>query len=265
MKKLLFAIMLLAVAIVFPIPTMGAVDININIALPPPIAFQAPPDVVVLPDSDDVYVVPDMDVDLFFWNGWWWRSWEGRWYRSHYYDRSWAYYNDVPSFYFDIDPGWRGYYREHNWFGHRWNYERIPYRRLQQNWKGWHDNRHWERRGTWGVQGYQPRPQKQRQELRHERQEQYRQRPEVQRHQEQIQEQQRQKQQPQVRKPQGPQQREPQVKSQQQQHQQQIQQPQRERQPEQQHSGPQGQQHQDKSQFQPSHEKPERGDAEHRK
>lgn len=91
--------------------------------------------------------------------------WEGRWYRSHYYNQGWSYYRNVPSFYFDVDPGWRGYYRDHNWYGHPWNYERIPNQRLQQNWKGWQSNRHWEKQGTWGVQSYQPRSQQQRQEL----------------------------------------------------------------------------------------------------
>ena len=93
------------------------------------------------------------------------------------------YYNHVPSFYFNVDPGWRGYYRDHNWNGHRWNYERISNQRLQQNWKSWHNNRYWEKQGTWGVQGYHPRSQQQRQELRHQRQQQYQQRPEVQHHQ----------------------------------------------------------------------------------
>jgi hypothetical protein len=225
MKKLLFGTILVALVSVFPMTTMAAIDINIRIPLPPPILFGAPPNVIVLPDTNDVYVVPDIDVDLFFWNGWWWHLWEGRWYRSHYYDRGWAYYNNVPSFYFDVDPGWRGYYRDHNWYGHRWNYELIPNRRLQQNWKRWHDNRHWVRQRTWGVQSYQPRPQRQRQELRHQRQQQYEQRPEVRQHLQQRQ--------PQVRKPQGQQQRKPQVKQPKQQHRPQVQQPQREQQPQQ--------------------------------
>jgi hypothetical protein len=191
MRKLLLGTILLALAIVVPIPAMAGVNISVGISLPPPIAFEAPPDVVAMPDTDDVYVVPDADVDIFFWNGWWWRPWEGRWYRSQYYNRGWAYYNNVPSFYFDVDPGWRGHYRDHNWYGHRWNYERIPNRRLQRNWHTWHNNRHWERRGAWGVQGYQPRPQRQREELRHQRQEQYQRRPEVWRHQQQMQQQQR--------------------------------------------------------------------------
>src|SRR5512139_976789 len=86
MKRLLLGTMLLALLIVVPIPTLAGVSININFPLPPPIVFAAPPSVIVLPDTDDVYVDPDIDVDLFFWNGWWWRPWEGRWYRSRYYD-----------------------------------------------------------------------------------------------------------------------------------------------------------------------------------
>ncbi len=148
--------------------------------LPPPIPFAAPPELIVLPETY-VYVAPDVDVDIFFYNGWWWRPWGGHWYRSRYYNRGWGYYNSVPRFYFDIDPGWRGYYRDRNWYGHRWDYQRIPNQRLQQNWKRWQNDRRWERQGTWGVQNYKPRPQQQRQELRQQRQQQYQQRPEVQR------------------------------------------------------------------------------------
>ena len=208
MKKWLFLTILLTLVSAYSFKAMAAVDISIGISLPPPVVFVAPPSVIVLPDTNDVYVVPDIDVDLFFWNGWWWRPWEGRWYRSHHYKRGWVYYDHVPRFYFDVDPGWRIYYRDHDWYGHRWNYERIPDRQLQRNWKTWHYSRHWERQGTWGVQDYQPRPQPQKQELRHQRQIQYQQRPEVQQHQQQRQQQQKQ---PQAQQPQGQQQREPQA------------------------------------------------------
>lgn len=216
MKKLFLGALLLALVIAVPAPTMAQVGINVRIALPPPIVFAAPPELIVLPDTY-VYAVPDVDADIFFYNGWWWRPWEGRWYRSRYYNRGWSYYNTVPSFYFDIDPGWRGYYRDRNWYGHRWDYERIPSRRLQQNWKSWQNNRQWERRGTWGVQNYKPRPTQQRQELRQQRQQQYQSRPEVRQHQQQrqpqvqqprqqprqqVQQPQRQEQKPEVRKPQ---------------------------------------------------------------
>ncbi len=196
MKRLLCAVILFGLSVVIPLPATAEVSVGIGIALPPPIVFPAPPEVVVLPDTNAVYVVPGIDIDLFFWNGWWWRFWEGRWYRSHYYNRGWGYYNYVPRFYYDVDPGWRGYYRDHDWHGHRWNYQPIPEGRLEHNWRTWQNTRHWERQGTWGVEGYHSSPPKQRQQLRHERQHQYQQRPDVQRHQQQMRQQQRQQQQP---------------------------------------------------------------------
>ena len=260
MKRVLFATMLLALVIVVPIPTMAQVGISVSIGLPPPVVFAEPPAVIVIPDTPNVYVVPGIDVDLFFWNGWWWRPWQGGWYRSRYYNRGWGYYSNVPSFYYDVDPGWRGYYRDRNWYGHPWHYERIDHQRLQRNWKTWHNNRHWERQQTWGVQNYQPRPQHQRQELRQQRQQQYQQRPEVQQHQQERRQQQRQ---PQVQQPrqqtpekvQQPRQQPPQKIQQQRQQppekiQQSGQQPQGKVQ-QQQHSQPQG--------------KPEGGEGEHKK
>jgi hypothetical protein len=225
MKKLLLGTILLALAIVVPIPVMAQVNISIGFPLPPPIVFAAPPGVIAMPETSGVYACPEIDADLYFWNGFWWRLWEGRWYRSQYYDRGWGYYNSVPSWYYDVDPGWRGYYRNHNWNGHPWNYERVPYQRFQQNWRGWQTNRSYGGQKSWGIQGYQPRPQQQMQGLRQQRQQQYQQRPEVQKHQEVL------KQQKQVQKPE-------------------VQ---------------QKQQEQQRQQPQQSQEKPERGEEEHRK
>jgi hypothetical protein len=157
MKKLLLWTIFLALAIAAPIPAMAGVYVGIGIPLPPPIVFSAPPDVIAMPDTNDVYVAPDIGVDLFFWNGWWWRPWEGRWYRSRYYDSGWAYYQRVPSFYAGISSGWRNDYRNHCWQGHQWNYERIPQQQVQRNWSGLEKNGHWEKQQTWGVPVLQPR------------------------------------------------------------------------------------------------------------
>ncbi len=155
MKKIFLGTLLLASVITVPIPAMGGVDVSVSIALPP-IVFPAPPALIVLPETY-IYVVPDVDVDIFFYGGWWWRPWEGRWYRSRYYDSGWVYYRSVPSFYAGIPPGWRNDYREHRWRGHPWNYQRIPHQQVQRNWRDWEKSRHWERQQTWGVQGLQPR------------------------------------------------------------------------------------------------------------
>ena len=176
MKKLLFGTILLAIVMIVPTPTMAQFpEIFGRVGgSPPPIVFE--PHVVVIPDTDDVYVVPDINEDLFFWNGWWWRPWKNRWYRSRYFDRDWAYYHKVPGFYYDIDPDWRKYYRDRNWNKYRWNYYPIPNRELQRNWNSWYKDRYWERQKTWDVQKYHPRSQQQRDALRRQRQGQYQER-----------------------------------------------------------------------------------------
>jgi hypothetical protein len=191
MKKLLFGTMLLAMVIAVPVPMMAEVNISIGIPLPPVVVFPGPPDVIVIPGTY-VYAVPDIEVDIFFWDGWWWRPWEGRWYRSRYYDRDWVYYRYVPYFYYDIDFGWRGYYRDRHWHGHRWDYQRIPYHQFQQNWRSWDKNRYWESQRKWDVERYQPPTPQQRQDLRRQRQYEYSRRPDVQSHEQWKQQQQRQ-------------------------------------------------------------------------
>jgi hypothetical protein len=158
MKKFLVGTMLSALVVAFPVSTMAEVNVGVSISLPPMIVFASPPEVIVIPETY-VYVVPDAHEDIYFYNGWWWRPWEGRWYRSRYYDSGWVYYQRVPSWYARVPRGWRNDYRDHRWGGQPWNYQRIPHQELKQNWNGWQKDNHWEKQQTWGVQGLKPRPQ----------------------------------------------------------------------------------------------------------
>ena len=162
MKRLLLGTILLALLLVFPIPTTARADVGISISLPPLILFAGPPEMVVIPETN-VYFVPDVDVEIFFYNGWWWRPWNERWYRSRNYSSGWGYYRNVPSFYRGIPPSWRNDYRNHRWQGHQWNYQRIPQQQVQRNWRTWEKSRHWEKQNTWGVQGLEPQTRSQRQ------------------------------------------------------------------------------------------------------
>jgi hypothetical protein len=155
MKKTLLKIVFLALATFLPVSAVAGVSVHINIPLPPPVIFPAPPHVIVIPETD-VYVIPDIQDEIFFFGGWWWRPWNGRWYRSRYYDRGWSFYHRSPYFYQNIPPGWRDHYRNRNWRGHRWEYKRIPPYELQRNWQGWKNDRHWEKQ-RWGVQGMKPK------------------------------------------------------------------------------------------------------------
>jgi hypothetical protein len=157
MKKLLFKIVFLTLAVLIPASVMAQVQVRINIPLPPPIIFPAPPHVVVIPETD-VYAVPDVNDDIFFYSGWWWRPWEGRWYRSRYYDRGWAHYNGVPSFHRNVPPGWRNDYRDRRWRGHEWDHRPMLHSDAEKNWRGWQRDKHWEKENNWGVRGMERRP-----------------------------------------------------------------------------------------------------------
>lgn len=134
-----------------------------GVEFPPLIVFSSPPSTVVLPQTD-IYAVPDTEEDIFFHDGWWYRPWNGRWYRSRSYDKDWAYYSNTPSFYQQVPPGWRQSYKDHDWGGNPWQYQRIPYDKVQKNWKGWKKDKYWEKQHNWGVQrpgqqrNQQPKP-----------------------------------------------------------------------------------------------------------
>ena len=150
MKKLILKTLLLTLVVCMPVSAIAGVSVHVNIPLPPAIVFPAGPQLVVIPDTD-VYAVPDVQEDIFFYAGWWWRPWNNHWYRSRYYDRGWAYYPNPPRFHRNIPPDWRNNYRNHTWKGYRWEPQQRPQRDIQRNWKGWQKDRHWEKQG-YGVQ-----------------------------------------------------------------------------------------------------------------
>lgn len=147
-------------ALAFPLPTMAGVGVSIHISLPPPIPLAGPPELIMLPGTS-VYVAPDVDTDIFFYGGWWWRSWEGRWYRSHNYNSGWGHYRNVPSFYRRIPSDWRNDYREHRWKGQKWDTRKVPHQQVEKNWRNEKKGRGGEKRDTRGVQRPVPHTQSQ--------------------------------------------------------------------------------------------------------
>ncbi len=64
------------------------VQVNINLG-PPPIVVAEPPEVVLVPRTQ-VYFVPHPEIDVFFYNGYWWSPRGERWYRARAYNGPWA-------------------------------------------------------------------------------------------------------------------------------------------------------------------------------
>jgi len=125
--------------------------VNVNIGVNLPVyRFAAPPDVVVIPGTY-VYMVPDIDVDILFFQGYWWRPYEGHWYRSRDYKGQYRYIEPR-----SIPRGLRTLPQDYR---HRLSpgYERIPHKDVQKNWKKWEKEKYWDRRGEQGRRGHDDR------------------------------------------------------------------------------------------------------------
>ena len=114
------------------------VGVNINI---PGFTFPAPPVMAVIPGTY-VYFAPDAGIDILFYGGYWYRPYDGRWYRSRYYDGPWRYIyrGGVPNAIIGLPPDYRHIYRE---------YPRRNYREFHRNWRTWENNRYWDRDRAW--------------------------------------------------------------------------------------------------------------------
>jgi hypothetical protein len=57
------------------------INVGINVPPPPPLAIPAPPPVIVIPRTY-VCFAPKVEVDIYFYHGYWYRPHQGHWYRS---------------------------------------------------------------------------------------------------------------------------------------------------------------------------------------
>lgn len=153
MRKSCFLVLgaLLLILTGYATQSEARVSVNIGVNLPA-YRFAAPPEVVVIPGTY-VYMVPDIDVDVLFFQGYWWRPYEGHWYRSRDYRGSWRYVEPrrIPRGLRELPQDYRQRLSP--------DYDRVPHRDLQRNWKKWEKEKYWDRRGDQGrgVRGEQDR------------------------------------------------------------------------------------------------------------
>lgn len=99
MRKIIFILFGLVIVTGFLLPIEfvkeasaegPSIDIHIPLPLPPPPPriFIKPPEIIVIPGSP-VFVAPHPDVDIFFYDDYWWSPRGDRWYRSRDYNGHW--------------------------------------------------------------------------------------------------------------------------------------------------------------------------------
>ncbi len=119
------------------------VSVNIQIGPPPAYAFPGPPQVIAIPGTY-VYLVPGVAVEILFYQGYWYRPYEGRWFRSRSYNGPWQYREHVPEAIVELPPDYYHAYREPPP-----EYRRVPYGQLKKNWGSWENSRYWEQDEYW--------------------------------------------------------------------------------------------------------------------
>jgi hypothetical protein len=88
----IFVAMILLMSMGYSNRAIAETNVNVGIRIPPPPPFliPAPPPVVVIPRTY-VYAVPEIEVDILFYHGYWYRPHQGHWYKSRSYNGPWAY------------------------------------------------------------------------------------------------------------------------------------------------------------------------------
>ena len=83
------------------------VRVEVNIG-PPVIMVEEPSEVVFAPDLG-VYFVPDSEMEIFYYRGFWWSRRGIHWYHSRYYRRGWQFVMDreVPRQVFRVPVDYR--------------------------------------------------------------------------------------------------------------------------------------------------------------
>ena len=104
---------------------------------PPPLQFAAPPEIVVVPSGQTyVYMIPNM-FGVYFFGGFWYRYYNGYWFRAVVYDAPWVpiAVTVIPRFIIGVPP-------EYPYFLPP-RYHRIHYHEFYGHWRDWDRGRHW--------------------------------------------------------------------------------------------------------------------------
>ena len=143
MKKVSLAVMAAAAALLLTsTPARSEINVNIGINVPPAIVVSSPPSVIVIPGTY-VYFAPDIDAEVFFYGGWWWRPHAGRWHRAAEFGDPWVVIEigRVPGVLLKLPPDYRRVPPGH---------QKIPYGQLKKNWRKWEKERRWDKRAKAG-------------------------------------------------------------------------------------------------------------------
>ena len=139
MQKLFILVAAIVAFVLFTThPEKARAEVNINVGIIPPIpqvVISTPPPMIQIPGTY-IYAVPDIDADVVFYQGSWFRPHQNYWYRSNGYNGPWVNIdlNFMPGPILRLPPGFRSVPPGH---------KRFPYGQMKKNWRSWEQSHHW--------------------------------------------------------------------------------------------------------------------------
>ncbi len=126
---------LMSVGMLSPGTSHAGIGVSVTIPLPV-LRLDAPPALTIIAGTP-VYFAPDVQADLFFYHGNWYRPYGGEWYVSAEFRGPWGHVaiGNVPPPLVDLPP----YYRNGTI-----GYEPVPYAMVKRNWMRWEQEGYWD-------------------------------------------------------------------------------------------------------------------------
>lgn len=115
-------------------------SMNVSVRSPAPVTVTvSEPELYIIPDTY-VYYYQSNDGDVFFYDGYWWKSRQDSWYRSDTYSGQWTMVektriSDKVTY---LPPRWRDNYQQS---------QRVKWNEVRAHHQEWERDKYWEKRG----------------------------------------------------------------------------------------------------------------------
>lgn len=113
------------------------VNVNINVGIPA-VRVSSDPVMTVIPGTY-IYFITESSEDIFFYQGYWWRPYKGRWHRANGFNGPWVFVKPgrVPPGMLKLPSGWRKLPPGH---------PSVKHSQVKNSWKQWEKEKHWDKK-----------------------------------------------------------------------------------------------------------------------